>query len=545
MAILALYDITGIQDYIFSSSKMKENLGASIIVQKIFDDYLIDAIQEYDNINTRPLWKEYNNFLIKTDSKIKAEVIYIGGGNALVVYKDKESFKSVNKILSNKVLEKAAGILSIAVSCIDTNFNNFYQDMAENLIPEIKKKKYEFNQTYPLLGISITREGITDGLPAQEKINDEYVSLSAHLKRVEADSPYFDFLLKEHTKYKFPKDFDALGQSKGENHIAVVHIDGNNMGKTIEKLLKNEENYEKAVYKIRTFSKNIKITYENVMKKLVQYITTALKDEKLYKKLEVNTSENKIFLPIRPVVLNGDDVTFVCNGRIGVSCAEKFLKEIHNSAVEVGKEKIQLSACAGVAIVKSHFPFYRTYELSEQLCKSAKKKAKTLALIDDKENVGSWMDYHIVFSGLTLGLDEIRKNYYQVPGMKEPNKLTHTQPGGITSESQQYNLLWRPWCIIGDTEEKYMWDKFKLMYQYFTRDDKKWPRSKLKALRNEAIKSDVSIKLLLKELKSRGKELPAFNGNKDNFFIDNQAPYFDVLELLDFYTEFPEEEEAK
>ena len=414
----------------------------------------------------------------------------------------------------------------------------------KKLIPEIKKKKYEFNQTYPLLGISITREGNTDGLPAQKKIDDEYISLSAHLKRLEAEPSYFTHRMKLNKDYQFPIYFDELGQSKGENHIAVVHIDGNNMGKTIEKLLKDEKDYEKAVSKIRKFSKDIKTTYELIMGKVINSIVTAMNNEKFCKQLEVNINKNKMLLPIRPVVLNGDDVTFVCNGKIGVTCAEKFLKEIHNSSIEVDNEKIPLSACAGVAIVKSHFPFYRAYELSEQLCKSAKKKAKTL--VGDKENVGNWLDYHIVFSGLTLGLDEIRANYYQVPGMNKPEDLTYKKYGDVICEAKQYNLLWRPWCIAGDTEEKYMWDKFKLIYQYFTGDDKKWPRSKLKALRNEVIKSKVSVDLLVKELKSRGKKLPDVNGTKGNFFIDDkQTPYFDVLELLDFYTEFPEEEEVK
>nr|WP_269849654.1 hypothetical protein [Methanosarcina horonobensis] len=39
-----------------------------------------------------------------------------------------------------------------------------------------------------------------------------------------------------------------------------------------------------------------------------------------------------------------------------------------------GDEKIQLSSCAGVAITKTKYPFYRGYELAEDLCKNAKKR---------------------------------------------------------------------------------------------------------------------------------------------------------------------------
>jgi hypothetical protein len=41
---LSLYDVRGIQEFIFSSSKLKENIGASILVAKVLDEYLKKAI---------------------------------------------------------------------------------------------------------------------------------------------------------------------------------------------------------------------------------------------------------------------------------------------------------------------------------------------------------------------------------------------------------------------------------------------------------------------------------------------------------------------
>lgn len=42
----------------------------------------------------------------------------------------------------------------------------------------------------------------------------------------------------------------------------------------------------------------------------------------------------------------------------------------------------QLTVAAGVAIVKTHYPFARAYELSEALCKSAKRLSRDVSTLD-------------------------------------------------------------------------------------------------------------------------------------------------------------------
>ena len=597
MGILAIYDVTGIQDYIYSSNKLKENLGASIIVQKVLDDYLKEAIIEVvsggwfeiddktvedlkskisdDKLeiikknlqNNRFSRKDLNytmkkltftdkeikivanhalsgtiidweekDFQITKDTSIKAEVVYIGGGNALVVYKDendkaeKDTFNKVTQDLSRRVLLETASKLRFAVAYITTNFGD-YSDDREEIFKELNKNKHEMIQTSPLLGISITREGLTDGLPAQEKASDGYISLSAHLKRNISEPDYFKSLLEGYENYEFPKEFDFLGQSEGENHIAVVYIDGNNMGKMMENLLENDVDYNEAVKKTRMLSKQIREAYRAVMKEVIDSLVNSLPQESC--KNLFDTIDGKTILPIRPVVLNGDEVTFVCNGKIGISCAETFLKKISKKNIEIdGEAPIPLSACAGVVIIKSHFPFYRAYQLAEELCHSAKTKGKIIAK-NSEEEVGCWLDYHIVFSGITTELAELRAVHYKVPGMQEPEEtLEASKHGAVMMKSQQYNLLWRPWCLAGEVDDKYKWENLKNI----CKEINKWPRSKLKALRNEFIKSEDSITNLINELKSRDVDLPVFDRSREPFRY-KQTPYFDALELHDFYIE--------
>ncbi|OQY59095.1 MAG: hypothetical protein B6245_08445 [Desulfobacteraceae bacterium 4572_88] len=287
MKTIAIYDVTGIQDFIFASGRVKENVGASIIVQDVFDDTCFrKAIQD-----------------------VQAELIYAGGGNAMVAYQSRNDALSVTRTLSYDILNKTGGTLKFAVAYQNTEREDFLKDKHE-LIRKLKISKYRMPHQTPLLGIGITREGNTDGLPATELGDDknEYISKSAHFKREtwKNESGYFDDLLPNTKDYEFPLEFDDLGQKVGENHIAVIHIDGNNTGRTLDALLGNFD-YQHSIQTMREFSKNIGKKYWAVMEGVVQKLADGLKNNELFYK--------KLCLPIRPIVLNGDDVTFVCNGK--------------------------------------------------------------------------------------------------------------------------------------------------------------------------------------------------------------------------------------
>src|SRR5699024_1310584 len=76
--------------------------------------------------------------------------------------------------------------------------------------------------------------------------------------------------------------------------------------------------------------------------------------------------------PFRPIIAGGDDFTYVCAGRLGVYLTEKLMEFFKEEKVN-GES---LSSCGGIAIVKAKYPFFRAYNLCEQLTGQAKKMVK-------------------------------------------------------------------------------------------------------------------------------------------------------------------------
>jgi CRISPR/Cas system-associated protein Cas10 (large subunit of type III CRISPR-Cas system) len=536
-----LYDVTGIQDYIFSSARLKENIGASIAVQNVLEKFLEVSIKLVSS-NTVTNWNEYPEIKIR-EQDLDAEIVYIGGGNAMAIFKNKDLYKNVNRRLSKKILEETGGDIKVVSAGVDTNLADFKQDRRK-LVKQLTENKFKRIHSSPLQGIAITREGETDGLPAQfcEKYNNrhEYISFPANKKREFEKDESFESIISLPDHLQYPKEFDHLGQKEGENHIAVVHIDGNNMGSKLREI--------NSYGDMKAFSMQINRAYKQAMQEIIEKLIAACKDGDFSHRLILkDADQGKNFLPIRVIVLNGDDVTFVTDGRIGIPLAEAFLNYINGKTIRLGDMEISLSACAGVAVVKSHFPFYRAYQLAEELCASAKRKGKILEKQnrngDEAKEIGSWLDFHIAYSGVTTDLNLLRERLYNVPGMNEAKSLGFTEPGALSGQEKEcYNLLWRPWCIAGDCDSKYRWEQLKTQILSPFQNTDEWPRSRLKKLRNESIKSSADIDVLIEEMESREKKLPEFAGERKYFREDDrQTPYFDALELLDFYIDIQQQ----
>jgi len=501
-----LLDTVSIQRYIFSTNNLKENIGASRIVEDIYDSHLKEVIKGLFMVSDDyyyNAWEENPEKIAILEDLSHFEIGYIGGGNALLFFKEEQMAKEFIKRWSMRLLIHCPGLIpACAVGEIDFNdfsksLKNLFKQLAENkssFVPETIIRRHGITAECPNTGYSA--EIWCEKLPEKKKNYISSVSNAKIMKAEEANNKLQGILqdcgLAD--KYTFTDEIDKLGQTKREeSHIAIVHIDGNDMGKRFQSL--------NDLVSLRKLSKSVREATLNAFKEMLKKLDENIKNGKIEKEgIKLQKENGKIILPLRPIIIGGDDITFVSEGRLGIWLAKIFLEEFQRQEVSDGKG---LTACAGVAITKTKYPFYRGYKLSEDLTRNAKdsgKKAK-----DDS----SWIDFHIAYGGFSGELKEIRGNHYRTPSGDD--------------------LLLRPYKI---TDLDKLLSKINELKRQF-------PRSKIMELRSVLYAGKNEQRLFLEELKARGLRLPEYNEFKgDEITSNGKTPYFDMIELMDLYPEF-------
>ncbi|NJD53802.1 MAG: hypothetical protein FIB07_13150 [Candidatus Methanoperedens sp.] len=498
-----LLEVASIQQYVFGSNKLKENLGASYLVENIFKDNLKSAFEEGSiNIDFDDWHEKPEKFQI-CDSNAEGEIGYIGGGNALLFFKENSTAKEIARLWSRDLLLKTPGLIpSIAIR--DTNCSAITENFKSEMNELFNKLTNNKNQNQPQT--MLPRHGITaecshTGFSAEcfNSNDSTYISSVAKSKIMNVENAKkehklrFKHILKD--KFEFPDELNNLGQREGDNHISIVHIDGNGMGKRFRECNNLKE--------LRCFSNDVHNATERSFGKLLEKIVEIYDD---YYNDNFNLSYN--MLPLRPIIIGGDDITFVSHGNLGIYFAKIFMEEFSKQPVY---DNTKLSSCAGISITKTKYPFYRGYELAEDLCNHAKKKAR----IEEEKNT-SWIDFHIAYGGFSGTLDEIRKKNYS---------------------ASEGCLCLRPYRLeVGD--HRSLDDCLNGIRQL----KKQWPKSKLSEMREILEQGIPKCEMFIKEMEYRGNFLPEVKDHpeckKKGWGEDKGTkftPYFDMLELMKFY----------
>ena len=506
-----LLEAVSIQQYIFQSNRLKENLGASFLVETIYGKYLKDAVEKVVEKSI-----DINSW--KTDpSEIRIysepfEVGYIGGGNALLLFQQKSIAEEFIKEWTRSLLIHTPG-LQTAVALSEFDLGDF-KNCRMRLFLQLRRNKAKHIPQTNLLRHGITSECTYSGLSMDvwNHIEKKYVSSSINAKITEEDAKkdvYKRYENEIKDKYGFTDQLDKLGQISGEDsHIAIVHIDGNNIGNRFKAMnsLENIRNLSITVNQatkeaFSDLTSHITDTdnYDNIMNDL-GFDDSSVDENRRYPK----NKKGKKIRPIRSIILGGDDVTFVCDGKLGIYFSKLFIEAFEKKTVS---DKRKLTACAGIAVIKTKYPFYRGYQLAEELCGNAKKIRR------EQNDSHSYIDFHISTGGLSGTLDEIRKKYFKVT---------------------QGTLLFRPYKLVpGNHDEK----SFDLLVKNAA-ELKKFPNNKIKELREKLSLSKNATIQFVKEMSYRGRSFPEIQGRPvyaQSLFDNSKTPYFDMIELMQFY----------
>ena len=474
-------DLRAIQRYIFSSNKLRDNLGASYLVSHIFDDF-----------------KDENTG-------------FCGGGNLYRQCDNEIRAKEIVRDLSRAIFETAPG-LSFNAAIVKTKENEDFSSRIKRLHQKLEEEKQNHQQITTLRSYGVNAQCSSGPLSAQYRDpfeKDKYISEVVYTKRIKLlkndkeNDKEDDTISDEYSQYlsddfKLTEEFLEISPLKGEDsHIAVVHIDGNGIG-AIFSTLKTLSDYQE-------FSKKLNNDMQQALRETIKILEDKIrKGEWDYNYKTVN-EENvlKYILPLRPIYIGGDDITFVCEGKLGIVLACTYIEQIK----KILNDK-EITFCAGIAIAKTNFPFFQTYKAAEALCRSAKNKRMK------EDEIESYIDFHMINSSIYSNLEEVRKiQYKSIDGI---------------------NLLYRPYKI----------DDLKTQIENAKNFAKTWPNSKLAKFKEVLYKDSSERRTFSRELKTRGdlelyckgESFQDFQTSED-FTLGSKTIFLDIIELIDLLPE--------
>lgn len=514
MPVLTAVDVLGIQRYVFASNKLRDVVAASNFVE--------DASGE----NEKGMLNEV---------EVPFDRLLTAGGEAYLLFSDMNEARKFARRYTRLLADRAPG-MEVAVFHKEYEDGNLARAVSE-IQTAVAESKTRRKPSVPVLGLSVTEKCAITGLPAVGVDEVEEKPLSADLvnrrskKSEELSSRWKKAYLGGNNGYEFPLELDKMGRTFEETSlIGIVHVDGNGVGKMmmdfVESHLGQDDEEFREEYK--GASDSINRVAEDAMRKVVERVLGALhlegKDvlvkgtvERLDFQLD-SSDEGETYLPLRPILLGGDDITFVCDGRIALDLAEAALDAFRESKVH---DK-QLYACAGVAIVAAHSPFDRAYSLAESLCRNAK------ALLREKDVKGYALDWHVGETRPSSTLPEIRRRQYS-SGSGDISYVLTCRPYIVEPEDERRNWYWFSDTILGSVGNGLRGEVWS------------GRRNKIKQLAGLAREGPDAVKETLEAWKilDRDISLPVASGSSefaDNGYFDKTwTPLIDAVELIDIY----------
>lgn len=503
--------VQGIQGYIYQTNELKDIVGASELVELICTDFFAEQLGE-----------SRVDFLGKDKNRIIS-----AAGNIKYIFDDIKTCEKIVKEFPKYVLEHAPGV-TISQAVVEYEKSDF-KGTVEKLEQKLRSQRNKpmRSMTMGLMGIRRSR---TTGLPLTHEAKGDFMDESTYAKRYDFDGgdkrttltlcrkAFYDDIKGNEVAYNI-EDITT-----NNDWIAIIHADGNGLGQVVQAVGGKLDKYKE-------FSRNLDAATKAAARAAFCYISEKYKFR-----------PGKV-VPIRPIVLGGDDFTAICRGDFAIDYTREFLKQFEHFTQEklgemikeekvFGKDSVadKLTACAGVAFIKSSYPFYYGYNLAEALCDRAKKDAKN---VDNKIDgqAQSCLMFHKVQDSFVVQFDAIAER-----------ELTPQE--GLSFEFGPYYLDKLPanrWTIDGLINE--------------TRH--------LDGKEGNAIKSH--LRRWMTVLHDNGKDaalqietrLKSITPNKDNIaFIDRllsetrrdkvgSYPVYDVLSLFSVIYQTTKEEEKK
>lgn len=513
--VVTVVRVSGIQRYIFRSNRLQDAVAASRRVEWVTDQAIRDVLKEMCLVEPQ------------------VYILRSAGGEAVLVFSDLSTAKSFVRKYSRRLYDECPGLEYIVahLPCQESKLAVALLEIGAHM----ERAKREKQPDLRLLGLSVTEACAFSNSPAVQFDQDSDrrpISRDvAKLYEVDATERWNPFLENSSFPAGFPTVMDDLGRTRGETSVVgIVHVDGNGVGKAIARWLSRavEEKLsdEEVLRQYRELSLGIAQSAENAFRAVVKKVLKAVDrstGEIRGREPRLNFSLNRagevdgpLYLPVRPIVLAGDEMTFVCDGRLALSLAETALTAFSQQSIpHLGP----ISACAGIAIVPARAPFYRAYQLAASLCENAKRARK------EANSSDAWMDWHVGLLEPGITIRSLREREYLAVGTPKGRWTLTCRPYPLCEEASSGQLTWRQLDqdILGTTAPGFRSPEW---LQH---------RNKLKELADLILEGPKAIRRGRRSwTRASTLEWPSVLG-QNGFISNNRTPILDAIELLDLH----------
>lgn len=382
------FEAINIQQYILTSSKLKEMVGASQLLEYLTADVLTVAIttQGFEVVCVAP----------KENEVVFARRV---GGVFLAIFETSSNAKNFAQTWPLTVQQFMPGLAFSCASSEGVSIKQCITDIRCTLQAQKNLPIATLPETTP-----ISQRNPQTGLPMSEGNLD----LSSYAKSNFSINNAFSGWLSTNNQAdcQFPVCFDHLniGDCKegkkfpfsgnaSEHYVAIVHMDGNGIGQYIKSFI--EVIGDDFIRQYRNFSQML----ETISKQATQKATDWL--------IEEFRKDNKgQALPIRPLVLSGDDITFIIKANYAIEFVQKLalafeeistteLKKLSTSGTSVFPSYLTIST--GLVFLRSNQPFYMGYQLAESLCDKAKEKSRANMILEEGKSImPATLSFHLI-----------------------------------------------------------------------------------------------------------------------------------------------------
>lgn len=495
---IVLIETSGNQRYIFATNKLRENVGASELTYQIGTKCVLAAAgrpydYEKDKNGNKLRQLLLNEQLIETNSDENAvEIIIATSGKALLLTKTEPKAKEIVRKVTTEALRLMPGLTVHGAICkVEDDLTDVHKAVGtvHRRLEEIRHRIPSTQQRFQRL--PFVAPCATSGLPASEIYKHKSLpkteeanphSLLSITKQEEANDGrrrLEETIRLVNSKVKLMANINDLEKKfKETKWLAIIHADGNGLGEIFlnfnrylgleissdNKIFKNKDDARKYIEAYRKFSIALDVCTLNATGFALEYFQKSWREDNSKEKTGIDT----IALPFIPLILGGDDLTVICDGKYAIKFTTDFLEQFERETIKLDEAKhfgevakklrieinsIQkeiipfiaqnafgverLGICAGIAIVKPHYPFHSAYRIAESLLRSAKQVKIKVTHEHKGRQIPipcSALDYHVHYDTSGSDLDLVREKLEVDGGETLLYKKPYVVTEGINNE---------------------------------------------------------------------------------------------------------------